>query len=66
MLPFVLSVTFAAAYYVIHDPEPSLSVDHVACLKLAEEIRAEFPLGDYWTSFNSVRATGSFSPTFWI
>lgn len=53
-----LYVAFAAIVYVIHGPEPALSIDHISYFKLADEIRAGFPEGDYWRSINSVRAYG--------
>ncbi len=58
VLPLIFYVVFAATVYVIQGPEPSLSIDHISYFKLADEIRANFPLGDYWRSFNSVRAYG--------
>lgn len=58
LLPFAIYVVFAAAVYWVHGPEPSLSIDHIAYFKLADEIRAEFTLGDYWRTVNSVRVYG--------
>lgn len=53
-----LYVLFAAVVYVAHGPEPTLSIDHLAYFKLADEIRREYPAGDYFRSLNSVRAYG--------
>jgi hypothetical protein len=56
--PFIVYAAFAAIVYVIQGAEPTLNIDHIAYIKLANEIRSEFPLGDYWRSYNVVRAYG--------
>jgi hypothetical protein len=56
--PTLIYVLFAALVYVAQGTEPPLSIDHIAYFKLADEIRAEFPKGDYWHTFSSVRAYG--------
>ena len=58
VVPFTVYAAFAAIVYVVQGAEPTLNIDHISYIKLANEIRAEFPLGDYWRSFNSVRAYG--------
>jgi hypothetical protein len=58
MLPLAIYVAFAACVYFVHGPEPSLSIDHIPYFKLADEILRLYPDGDYWRSFNSVRAYG--------
>lgn len=58
VVPLVAYTAFATIVYVMQGAEPILSIDHVSYFKLADEMRSEFPLGDYWRSFNSVRAYG--------
>ena len=58
VLPFVVYCAFAAFVYWAHGPEPTLNIDHISYIKLADEIRANYPNHDYWTTFNSVRAYG--------
>ena len=58
VVPLVLYVLFAAVVYFLQGPEPALSIDHISYFKLADEIRVQFPKGDYWRSFSSVRAYG--------
>jgi hypothetical protein len=55
---FALYVVFAAIVFWAHGSEPPLNIDHVSYFKLADEIRMQFPNGDYWRSWNSVRAYG--------
>lgn len=49
---------FAAAVYFAHGSEPTLNIDHLSYLKLANEIRADNPDGNYWRHFNVVRFYG--------
>jgi hypothetical protein len=56
--PLLIYALFALAVYMAHGSEPPISIDHISYFKLADEIRAEFPAGDYWRSFNSVRIYG--------
>lgn len=58
IVPLVVYTTFAAIVYFMQGVEPALTIDHISYFKLANEMRVEFPLGDYWRSFNSVRAYG--------
>lgn len=58
LLPFTIYVVFAAVVYWLQGPEPPLSLDHIPYIKLADDIQHEFPNGDYWRAFNSVRAYG--------
>jgi hypothetical protein len=51
-------VAFAALVYLVHGAEPPLSIDHISYFKLADEIRTGWPNGDYYRTFNSVRAYG--------
>lgn len=57
-LPLLAYVLFTAIVSAIHGAEPPLSIDHIAYFKLADEIRAEYPNGGYWSTFNSVRGYG--------
>ena len=56
--PLLVYGAFAAIVFMLHGPEPPLSIDHVSYFKLAEDIRLEFTRGDYWRSFNAVRGYG--------
>lgn len=57
-LPLAVYVAFAALVYLIHGPEPALSIDHLSYFKLGDEILREHPQGDYYRGLNSVRAYG--------
>lgn len=58
LAPTLIYILFAVLVFVAHGAEPPLSIDHIAYFRLADEIRAEFPAGDYWRTFSSVRAYG--------
>ena len=58
LVPLLVYCAFAAIVYVIHGPDPTLNIDHISYIRLADEIRTEFPNGDYWRSYNTVRAYG--------
>jgi hypothetical protein len=53
-----LYLAFAAIVFVMHGPEPTQSIDHISYLRIADEIRAGFPGGDYWRGINSTRTYG--------
>lgn len=53
--PLLVYATFALVVYVLHGHEPTLSIDHISYFRLADEIRKEFPGGDYYRTINSVR-----------
>lgn len=57
-IPLVVYTCFAALVYVLQGPQPPLSIDHVSYFKLADDIRSEHALGDYWRSFTAVRGYG--------
>jgi hypothetical protein len=61
-LGFVLSAAiyavFAGIVFVVHGPEPSLNIDHLAYLRLADDIRWQHPAGDYWRSTTQVQSYG--------
>lgn len=58
VVPLVVYTAFAAIVYFMQGAEPALTIDHISYFKLANEMRSELPLGDYWRSFNSVRSYG--------
>lgn len=58
LAPLAFYAAFAVLVYWLQGPEPELSIDHVSYFKLANEILAAFPGGDYWRSFNTVRGYG--------
>ena len=51
-----LYAAFAAVVYVAHGPHPPISVDHIACFKLANEIRTTHPQHDYWHAITVTRS----------
>jgi hypothetical protein len=57
-VPFIVYSAFAAIVYFVQGAEPPLNIDHISYIKLTNEIRSAYPVGDYWRSFNSVRVYG--------
>jgi hypothetical protein len=55
-VPLALYVAFAALVYWVQGPAPELSIDHIAYFKLADELRAKYPAGDYWRGFDALRS----------
>lgn len=53
LISLLLYIAFAAIVYVAQGPEPELSVDHVAYFKMVDSIRAQYPDGGYWRSFDT-------------
>ncbi|HEX2852168.1 MAG TPA: hypothetical protein VHO24_02940 [Opitutaceae bacterium] len=51
-------VLFATLVFWAHGNEPTLSIDHIAYFKLADEIAAANPGGSYWKEITSVRTYG--------
>lgn len=49
---------FAAVIFRLHGSSPNLNVDHIAYIKLANEIIADHPAGDYWREISTVRTYG--------
>lgn len=60
--PFGLSLTvytvFAIVVYFLHGPEPTLSVDHIAYFKMANEIMAAHLDGSYWRNIGVIKSYG--------
>lgn len=59
---FGLSLTvytvFALVVYLLHGPEPGLSIDHMAYFKMANETMAAHPDGSYWRDISVIRSYG--------
>jgi hypothetical protein len=55
-IPLLLYSGFAALVYWAQGPDPELSIDHIAYFKVADELRANYPGGDYWRGFDALRS----------
>jgi hypothetical protein len=57
-VPLVVYVLFAALVFWLHGAEPRLSIDHVYYFRLADQVRAAHPAGDYWRSADWIHMYG--------
>jgi hypothetical protein len=51
----LLYVAISALVFVAHGPQPTISIDHIAYFKVADEIRASHPQHYHWRSVSTVR-----------
>ena len=62
LAPFGLSLAvytvFAIVFYFLHGPEPTLSIDHIAYFRMANEIMAAHPDDDYWRDIGVIKSYG--------